>query len=95
MLSKRENKQEINKILNHFGMRQIKICERKNYISTKTASLKNFLKQIPTEDLVVYVGNRAEDLVIAFLTDWRVRYCSPSALSEEIFEEAPIAKAIL
>lgn len=94
MLSERDDKSEALDILLRYGLQQIPMTKTgRNYVDIKLESLKTFTRKFPKKTRFVYVGDRAEDLLIALMAS--VCFCSHSALSEEIFEEAKYNFAVL
>lgn len=94
MLSKREEgllKEQA--ISSKYGLTPIIVVQGDNYVHTKVGSLKTWMQEVPQKEKVVYVGDRAEDFMIAWFCN--CIYCSPSALSLEIFDEVKYSIGIM
>ena len=90
LLSEREDPTEIGLLRATFKpIGELPVYAGDNYISKKRRSLKEFI--LTHEKPVVYVGDRAEDFVVALLSG--AIYCAPSALSEEIFDDVKAGMA--
>jgi hypothetical protein len=93
LLSKRDNADEERTIQSTFDMRPVKFTKGSNYISIKRGGLIFIRRHINEKDTLVYVGDRCEDFIVAWMCS--AIYCSPEALSEEIFEESKWAMGIM
>lgn len=98
MLSKIEDRgvasaeERIRDLENTFGFTACDMEEGRDYIEIKVNTLNRMLIK---GEKAVYVGDRTEDFIVAMKAG--VIYCSPSAFSERICDEALIRglKAIL
>jgi FMN phosphatase YigB (HAD superfamily) len=93
MLSERDDATETGLIAAKYGLTPIPVLKEENYLRTKTGSLKEFLKKHRSKHIPVYVGDRAEDFMVAWLS--KCVYCAPSALSLEIFKEVKYSIGIM
>jgi phosphoglycolate phosphatase-like HAD superfamily hydrolase len=94
LLSKRNDESETPIIVENYGFQHIITPQKTgNYMEIKSDGLAYVKRQVPTNSIVVYVGDRAEDFVVALSS--RVIFCSPSALSEEIFRDVKVGFATL
>jgi hypothetical protein len=93
LLSKRDSADQERMIRSTFGMRAVRFEKGANYIAIKHSGLNFVRKHMGKKDTLVYVGDRCEDFIVAWMCG--AVYCSPEALSEEIFEESKMAMGIM
>ena len=94
MLSKRDTDREAHEIMDIFHLEEVVVHGGIDYVDIKTKTLLA-LKDRLAATLIVYVGDRIEDMIVAFKAD--VVYCSDTTLTLDIFEEVknPHIRAIL